>query len=80
MMAIENPAYASLVNALKKMLGNENAALVVKYLEQENVIMDDRVVDAGKLDLALQSLFGQGASSIIRGLMAQKKPSPRPAG
>ena len=58
------------------MLGKENAALVVKYLEQENAIVGSRV-DAEKLDRALQSLFGQGASSVIRGLLAQKKPLPR---
>ncbi len=46
MMAVENnPAYASLVDALKKMLGKENAALVVRYLEQENAVVVS-IVDA----------------------------------
>ncbi len=77
MMAVENnPAYASLVDALKKMLGKENAALVVRYLEQENAVVGS-IVDAEKLDRALQSLFGQGATCIIHGLLAQKKPLPR---
>jgi hypothetical protein len=75
MMAVENnPAYASLIDALKKMLGKENAALVVKYLEQENAIVGSRV-DAEKLDRALQSLFGQGATSVICGLGPKKAPN-----
>lgn len=74
-MAVENLAYASLVDALKKMLGKGNAALIVKYFEQENTIVGSRV-DAENLDRALQSLFGQGATSVMRGLLAQKKPFP----
>lgn len=79
MMAVENPDYASLLNALKKTLGKENAALVIKYLEQEDAIMGSRVMNAEKLDRALQSLFGQGASAIICESLATKKPSPRSA-
>lgn len=61
-------ALPALTDALHSVFGQQNTNLVVRYLEQENVI-EDGVVDMLKLELALRSLFGQSSDAIIQTLV-----------
>jgi hypothetical protein len=57
-----------LASALDNVFGPQNTSLVVRYLEQENVVRDG-TVDMLKLELALKSLFGQSSDAIIHTLV-----------
>ena len=51
--------YRSLVQALS-ILGPANASLVIRMLEEQGVVKDEKV-DTERLEPALASLFGEGS-------------------
>jgi hypothetical protein len=61
-------ALSALASALDNVFGQQNAGLVLRYLEQEGVAMDG-IVDMPKLEIALRSLFGQSSDAIIQALV-----------
>ena len=57
-----------MTDALYSVFGQQNTSLIVRFLEQENVIKDG-IADMLKLELALRSLFGQSSDVIIQTLI-----------
>ncbi len=73
-MEQRNLAHSLLLDALRNIFGAENAALIIRYLEQENVIQND-TINAEEIEPALKEIFGQGAVIVVNTLLlvAQKK-------
>ncbi len=69
-----NVAYSSLVEALRIVFGQQNTDLIIRHLEQENVIRDG-IVNSEEIEPALKSLFGQGVFAVLNALLlaVQKK-------
>ena len=73
-MAQENHIVTSFTQDLEGVFGEVITKSLLEYLRKENAIAESGLVDAKKLGLALEALFGEASPIVMQKLMlAQKK-------
>lgn len=74
-MACENSIGPTFSQSLVSILGDDFATLLINYLEKENAILENGLIDAKRLELALESLFGEASLIIMQKLQVVQKKS-----